>query len=167
MMLKNLLRRDTKGIGAVEFALVAPVLISFVIGISQVGKLFYASADMKNALASGARVASVYPVPGPDAVIAAVKDRIARTGGVGDTFDGGVMRIQALQNEIHVSLFQKEILHAASERIVAFTCATRAARSGMLAVMRNLSWPCNLIWRFFWISSMMLVLIGLSTLKLR
>ena len=38
MMLKRLLRRDNKGIGAVEFALVAPVMISFVIGISQMGK---------------------------------------------------------------------------------------------------------------------------------
>lgn len=84
MMLKNLLRRDTRGIGAAEFALVAPVLISFVIGISQVGKLFYANADMKNALASGARVASIWPVPQDPVIIAAVKDRIARTGGVGD-----------------------------------------------------------------------------------
>lgn len=82
MMLKRLLRRDTKGIGAVEFALVAPVLISFVIGISQMGRLFYANADMKNALASGARVASVWPVPDDSVILAAVNDRIARTGGV-------------------------------------------------------------------------------------
>lgn len=83
MMRKQLLRSDTRGIGAAEFALIAPVLISFVIGISQVGKLFYANADMKNAMASGARVASVWPVPNDNAIIAAVKARLARTSGAG------------------------------------------------------------------------------------
>jgi Flp pilus assembly protein TadG len=82
MMLKRLLRRDNKGIGAVEFALVAPVLISFVIGISQMGKLFFANADMKNAIAHGARVAGVWPVPSDSTIVAAVNDRIARTNGL-------------------------------------------------------------------------------------
>lgn len=82
MMMKRLLRRDNKGIGAVEFALVAPVLISFVIGISQMGKLFFASADMKNAMAHGARAASVWPVPDDAVIEAAVNDRIARTSGL-------------------------------------------------------------------------------------
>lgn len=83
MMLKPFLRRDNRGIGAVEFALVAPVLISFVIGISQMGKLFFANADMKNAMAHGARAASVWPVPQDPEILAAVNGRIARTGGVG------------------------------------------------------------------------------------
>lgn len=82
MMLKRLLRRDTRGIGAVEFALVAPVLISFVIGISQMGKLFFANADMKNAMAHGARAASVWPVPEDATILAAVNDRLARTSGL-------------------------------------------------------------------------------------
>jgi Flp pilus assembly protein TadG len=82
MMLNRLLRRDNKGIGAVEFALVAPVLITFVIGIAQMGKLFYANADMKNAIASGARVASIWPVPTDDVIKTAVNDRIARTKGI-------------------------------------------------------------------------------------
>ncbi|MET1111934.1 MAG: TadE/TadG family type IV pilus assembly protein [Allosphingosinicella sp.] len=82
MMLKRLLRRDSRGIGAVEFALVAPVLISFVIGISQMGKLFFANADMKNAMAHGARAASVWPVPEDSTILAAVNDRLARTSGL-------------------------------------------------------------------------------------
>ncbi len=82
MMMKRLLRRDNKGIGAVEFALVAPVLISFVIGISQMGKLFFASADMKNAMAHGARAASVWPVPEDAVIEAVVNDRIARSSGL-------------------------------------------------------------------------------------
>ncbi len=83
MMLKRLLRGDNKGIGAVEFALIAPVLIAFVVGISQMGKLFFANADMKNAMAHGARAASVWPVPADDAAIeAVVNERLARTSGV-------------------------------------------------------------------------------------
>ena len=82
MMLKKLLRRDIRGIGAVEFALVAPVLVAFVIGVAQMGKLFFANADMKNALASGARAASIWPVPEDPAILAAVNDRLARSSGV-------------------------------------------------------------------------------------
>jgi len=82
MMLKRLLRRENKGIGAVEFALIAPVLISFVIGISQMGKLFFASADMKNAMAHGARAASVWPVPDEDDIETVVNDRLARSSGI-------------------------------------------------------------------------------------
>ena len=80
MMLKSLLHRDDRGIGAVEFALVAPVLISFIVGVSQVGRMFYANADMKNAIAHGARVAAVYPVPDDAAIIAAVNARLMREG---------------------------------------------------------------------------------------
>jgi Flp pilus assembly protein TadG len=80
MMLRSMLHRDQKGIGAVEFALVAPVFISFIIGISQVGRMFFANADMKSAMAAGARVASVYPVPDDATILAAVNARLMRTG---------------------------------------------------------------------------------------
>lgn len=84
MMLKPLLRRDDRGIGAVEFALVAPVLISFIVGISQVGRMFYANADMKNATAHAARLASVYRADGSEVddatLIAAVRERLLREG---------------------------------------------------------------------------------------
>jgi len=84
MMLQRLLRRDDRGIGAVEFALVAPVMIAFIVGVSQVGRLFYANADMKNAIAHGARVASLYPAPEEDApIIAAVNERLMREGATG------------------------------------------------------------------------------------
>ncbi len=80
MMLNKLLRRDDKGIGAVEFALVAPVLISFIIGVSQLGRMFFANADMKSAMAAGARVASVWPVPEDSTILAAVNSRLMREG---------------------------------------------------------------------------------------
>jgi Flp pilus assembly protein TadG len=83
MMLKPLLKRDDRGIGAVEFALIAPVLISFIVGVSQLGRMFYANADMKNANAHAARLASIYrPDPQVDdaTLIAAVKERLLRDG---------------------------------------------------------------------------------------
>ena len=79
MMMKRLLRRDSRGVGAAEFALVAPVLISFIIGVSQLGRMFFANADMKNAVGAGARVASVYPVPSDSAILAAVNARLVRS----------------------------------------------------------------------------------------
>jgi Flp pilus assembly protein TadG len=98
MMLNRLLRRDNKGIGAVEFALIAPVMISFVVGISQMGKLFFANADMKNAMAHGARVASVWPVPDDSTIEAAVNARLARTGAVAKA-DVDIDRGQANGND--------------------------------------------------------------------
>lgn len=83
MMLKSPLHRNDKGIGAVEFALIAPVLISFIVGVSQLGRMFYANADMKNASAHAARLASVYREGAQvdDAtLVAAVKARLLRDG---------------------------------------------------------------------------------------
>ncbi|HEX8573605.1 MAG TPA: TadE family protein [Allosphingosinicella sp.] len=77
MMLKSSLRRDQKGIGAVEFALIAPAFIAMIVGVSQMGKLFFANADMKNAAAAGARAASVWPIPDDAAILAAVNGRLA------------------------------------------------------------------------------------------
>jgi hypothetical protein len=79
MMQKRLLRGDNRGIGAVEFALIAPVLISFIVGISQLGKLFFANADMKNASAAGARLASIYPTPADATIISTINGRLVRT----------------------------------------------------------------------------------------
>ena len=57
------LRRDGKGGAAVEFALVAPALITAIIGIAQLGILFFANAGLSNAVAEGARYATIYPRP--------------------------------------------------------------------------------------------------------
>ena len=84
MMLKRNLHGDTRGVGAVEFALIAPVLISFIVGISQLGRLFFANADMKNAVAAGARLASTWQtpngVPSDDSIKAAISQRLVRAG---------------------------------------------------------------------------------------
>src|SRR5437879_823952 len=88
-----------------------------------------------------------------------------RVGQCGNAVDGGAVASQALQNQVHGYSYGKvsssvlwvfgAAVHAVSERMVALTCVTRAARSGMLTVMRSLSGPFSLMWRFFWINSMM------------
>jgi Flp pilus assembly protein TadG len=80
MMRIRSFRSDQRGVSAVEFGLLAPVLISFVVGTAQLGTLFFANADMRNAIAAGARAASVWPVPQPDAVKAAVEAQLVRRG---------------------------------------------------------------------------------------
>jgi Flp pilus assembly protein TadG len=61
--LRRRLRGDEKGAGAIEFALVAPVLLGFIIGLTQLGMLFFANADLHNAVAAGARLAMIFPRP--------------------------------------------------------------------------------------------------------
>jgi Flp pilus assembly protein TadG len=54
---------DQDGATALEFALVAPVLIAMIFGIAQFGIIFFANAGLNNALAEGARLATLYPRP--------------------------------------------------------------------------------------------------------
>ncbi|QPQ55881.1 pilus assembly protein [Allosphingosinicella flava] len=67
------LRRDERGASTLEFALVAPALILFLIGIPQIGMLYFANAGLNNALAEGARQATLWPRPDE----AQIKARIA------------------------------------------------------------------------------------------
>jgi len=55
--------RNARGAGAVEFALVAPAFIFLVNGIAQLGIVFFAHAGLHNAVAEGARYATVFPHP--------------------------------------------------------------------------------------------------------
>lgn len=59
------LLRNARGASAVEFALVAPAFILIIVGLAQVGIVFFANAGLHNALAEGARSATVYPRPTP------------------------------------------------------------------------------------------------------
>ena len=63
--MKSLLsfRRDQKGVSALEFALIAPALLSMLVGITQLGTLYYAKADLSQAVAAGARQAQLFPRP--------------------------------------------------------------------------------------------------------
>jgi Flp pilus assembly protein TadG len=54
------LKRDQRGISAVEFGLIAPVLIGLIIGVGQMGILFEAQAGLRHAVQEGARYATIY-----------------------------------------------------------------------------------------------------------
>lgn len=67
------LARDHRGVSAVEFALIAPVLLLMIVGLAQLGVLFMANAGLRNAVAEGARYATIYPRPSN----AQIRQRIA------------------------------------------------------------------------------------------
>jgi len=66
------LRRDRRGVSVVEFALLAPLFILIIVGIAQMGILYYAHSSLRNAVSEGARYATIYPRPSADAVIARI-----------------------------------------------------------------------------------------------
>jgi Flp pilus assembly protein TadG len=70
------LRRNENGVGAVEFALIAPLLLTFIIGVAQLGTLFMANAGLRSSVAEGARYASIYPRPLNDQIIARINERL-------------------------------------------------------------------------------------------
>ncbi len=78
-MSKRSLFRDDKGASMVEFALVLPVLLLFIFGITVMGQLFQASAGMQHALGEAARYATVYNVDTTDHLPtdAEIKSRIS------------------------------------------------------------------------------------------
>lgn len=75
MKLPTLLRRDQRGAAAVEFALIAPALLTFIVGIAQLGTLFMANAGLRNAVAEGARLAAVFPMPEDDEILTRIDER--------------------------------------------------------------------------------------------
>ncbi|HZF93820.1 MAG TPA: TadE/TadG family type IV pilus assembly protein [Allosphingosinicella sp.] len=78
------LRRDRRGVSAIEFAIVAPVLILMVIGILQMGAMFYAQATLQSAVADGARFATIFPRPTRAQVVARIEAN--RTSAINGTF---------------------------------------------------------------------------------
>ena len=67
--------RSQEGVGAVEFAFAAPVLLAFIIGIAQLGILFFANSGLKAAVGEGARYATIFPRPTVDQIKARITSR--------------------------------------------------------------------------------------------
>jgi Flp pilus assembly protein TadG len=63
MRIRRKLASDTEGAAAMEFVIVAPALILLIVGLAQLGILFMANAGLRNAVAAGARLATIYPLP--------------------------------------------------------------------------------------------------------
>lgn len=57
------LASDCRGVGVLEFALVAPVLLGMLIGIATLGILFYAQAGLRSTVEDAARYATIWPKP--------------------------------------------------------------------------------------------------------
>ena len=55
--------RDCRGVGLLEFALVAPVLLGMLIAIPTLGILFYAQAGLRSTVEDAARYATTWPKP--------------------------------------------------------------------------------------------------------
>lgn len=62
------LRRDERGVAAIEMAISVPVLVLMLWGIFQVGVAFQASAGMQHALGEGARLATICQNPTADGI---------------------------------------------------------------------------------------------------
>ncbi len=77
MMTGRLLRlkRNERGAGVVEFALIAPAFFTFIIAIANLGILFFAHSGLKSAVAEGARYASIYPRPTNAQIIDRITER--------------------------------------------------------------------------------------------
>ena len=63
MGLLKRLRRNQRGAAALEFVIIAPALILMICGIARLGILFMANAGLRNAVAEGARYATIWPRP--------------------------------------------------------------------------------------------------------
>lgn len=72
--MRTLLRQD-RGAAALEFALAAPVLFTILIGATQIGTMFFANAGVQNAVAEGARVAAIFPLPPDEEIAAAINSQ--------------------------------------------------------------------------------------------
>ncbi|HEX8215044.1 MAG TPA: TadE family protein [Allosphingosinicella sp.] len=58
-----------------EFAIIAPVLLLFIVGIWQLGVLFLANSGLKHAVAEGSRLATTFPRPADTDVEALIVER--------------------------------------------------------------------------------------------
>lgn len=72
MRLLRRIRREERGAAALEFVLIAPALILMIVGIAQLGILYLANAGLRNAVAEGARFATIWPRPDDTAIAARI-----------------------------------------------------------------------------------------------
>lgn len=67
------LRDDRNGVTAIEAALLLPVLVLAMVGIAQLGILYFAHSGLRNLVAEGARFATVSPRPTDPAIKARIQ----------------------------------------------------------------------------------------------
>lgn len=72
----SILRRDERGVAAVEMAFALPILLLFVYGIFQFGVILQANAGMQHALGEGARFATIFPKPADSAIVTKMSNSV-------------------------------------------------------------------------------------------
>ena len=80
MKLYKRFRRDDKGAAAIEMAFAFPILIMLIWMIIQLGLVLRAMAGIQHALGEGARLATIWPVPGTDAIKDKMNDAVYGIG---------------------------------------------------------------------------------------
>jgi Flp pilus assembly pilin Flp len=80
MKLYKRFRRDDKGAAAIEMAFAFPILIMMIWMIIQLGLVLRAMAGIQHALGEGARLATIWPVPGTDAIKDKMNDAVYGIG---------------------------------------------------------------------------------------
>lgn len=80
----NRLARDRRGVTAVEFALFTPVLLTLLIGLTEVGRAHYQAKAVENGLRAGALFASRNPLPLSASAKTAVEN-LVKTGNLQGT----------------------------------------------------------------------------------
>jgi len=75
MRLVRRIKHDRSGVAAVEFALVAPVLIALIFGIWNTGVMLFADNAIRDAVEVGARQATIFPRPSEAQIRQRIDDR--------------------------------------------------------------------------------------------
>jgi len=82
---------ENSGAQAVEFAIVAPVLLAFIFGVFEIGRLTYEQNRVAAAAAAGARAVSIYGATDTTHITAAITSKLPYTAQISlsDTTFGG------------------------------------------------------------------------------
>lgn len=75
------LRADNRGAAAIEFAIVGPLLFTLLLGIVEMGRMFYVRESLEYATEQAARYYMVNPAATQDAVTTTLRNAMA--GGMG------------------------------------------------------------------------------------
>ncbi len=76
--------RDISGATAIETALILPVFLMMIFGITQLGMIFQGQAGMSHAIGEGARMATLYPTPADAAIKKKMQDAVFRAQNFGE-----------------------------------------------------------------------------------
>ena len=68
--------RDARGNAAIEFAILAPVLVLFILGIFETGRLYFVRGSMRYAINEAARYAMVFATAQNTAIEQRVRDNL-------------------------------------------------------------------------------------------